>query len=104
MAHFITGFKGIKKCIQYIAIHPKKPIFYPSDSYDGSNTIRCTWSGTQVEELTTHNCLEYHQDADHARIINMIGSVSGIIHNILGLTVYRILQIELDVSYGTTYG
>ena len=31
----LPGFKVIKCCVQYLAIHPHKPIFYPSDSYDG---------------------------------------------------------------------
>ena len=51
-------FQGIKRCIQYIASHPHKPIFYTSNSYDGSNATRLTWSGTQVEDYTTQNFLE----------------------------------------------
>ena len=30
----ITGFQGIKSCVQYIAINLNKPIFYPYSSYD----------------------------------------------------------------------
>ena len=41
-------FQGIKGCIQYLASHPHKPIFYPSNYYDGSNFIRLTWVGDQV--------------------------------------------------------
>ena len=38
----LLGFQGIKRCVQYLAILPHKPIFYPSNSYDGSNVIRLT--------------------------------------------------------------
>ena len=48
-------FQGIKRCIQYLASHQHKPIFYPSNSYDGSNVIRLTWNGNQVEDHTTQN-------------------------------------------------
>ena len=41
-------FQGIKRCIQYLDSHPHKPIFYPSNYYDGSNANRITWSGNQV--------------------------------------------------------
>ena len=54
------GFQGIKRCVQYLASNPHKPIFYPSNSYDGPNIIRLTWSGNQVEDHTTKNCLEFH--------------------------------------------
>ena len=30
----LSGFQGIKQCVQYLAIHPHKPIFYPSHYYD----------------------------------------------------------------------
>ena len=70
VAHKLLGFQGIKRFIRYLFSHPHKPIFYLSDSYDGSNFIRLTWSSNEVEDYTTHNCLECHQDADHARIIN----------------------------------
>ena len=49
----ITGFQGIKRCIQYLDSHPNKPIFYPYKYYDGSNLIRLTWSFNQVEDYTT---------------------------------------------------
>ena len=75
VAPTIPGFQCIKKCDQYMASHPNKPIFHPSHSYYGSNVIGFTWSGNQVEYYTTQNCLECHQDSDHARIINRIRSV-----------------------------
>ena len=31
----LPGFQGIERCVQYLASHPHKPIFYPSNSYDG---------------------------------------------------------------------
>ena len=70
VAPTLPGFQVIKRCVQYMDIHPHKPIFYPSHSYDGSNVVRLSWSGNQVEDHTTQNCLEYHQDADHDRILN----------------------------------
>ena len=57
VAPTLPGFQGIKLCVQYMASHPHKPIFYPSDYYDGSNFISPTWSGNQVEDHTTQNCL-----------------------------------------------
>ena len=57
VAPTIPWFKGIKRFIQYIASHPHKPIFYPSNSYDGSNFIRLTYSGNQVEDCTNQNGL-----------------------------------------------
>ena len=94
----LPGFQGIKCCVQYLAIHPHKPIFYPSNSYDGSNFIRLTWSGNQVEYHTTHNCLECHQDSDHASIINRRRSVSGIIHALIGIAVCWKVQIRPDIA------
>ena len=44
VAPTLPGFQGIKQCVQYLYSHPHKPIFYPSNSYDGSNFIRLTWS------------------------------------------------------------
>ena len=87
VAPTLPGFQGIKRCVKYHAIHPHKPIFYPYNSYYGSNVIRLTWSGNQFEDHTTQNCLEYHKYADHARIINRIRSVSGILHTLLGVAV-----------------
>ena len=52
VAPTLPGFQGIKRCVQYLDIHPHKPIFYPSNYYDGSNVIRLTWSGNQVEYHT----------------------------------------------------
>ena len=45
----LPSFQGIKRCVQYLASHPHKSIFYPSNSYDGSNIIRLTWRGNKVE-------------------------------------------------------
>ena len=45
----LTGFQGINICVQYLASHPYKPIFYTSNYYDGSNFIILTWSGNQFE-------------------------------------------------------
>ena len=42
MAPTIHVFQGINRCIQYLAIHPHKPIFYPSSYCDDSNAIRLT--------------------------------------------------------------
>ena len=70
VAPTLPGFQGIKHCVKYLASHSHKPIFYSSNSYDGSNFIRLTLNSNEVEDYTTHNCLECHQDADHARIIN----------------------------------
>ena len=79
MAPNITGFQGIKCCVKYLDSHPHKPIFCPYDSYDGSKVIRLTWSGNQVEDYTTHNCLECHQDGDISIFFNRRLSVSCII-------------------------
>ena len=56
VAPTITGFQGLKICIQYISSHPHKPIFYPYTYYDGSNIIRIAWSVNKVKEYTTQNC------------------------------------------------
>ena len=56
----LHGFQGINRCVQYLAIHPHKPTFYPSNYYDGSNVIRLIWSLNQVEDYTTQNVLECH--------------------------------------------
>ena len=53
----ITGFQGLKHCIQYMDSHPHKPIFYPYNYYYGSNVIRLTWSWNQVEDYTNQHCL-----------------------------------------------
>ena len=57
VAPALPGFQGINRYVQYMASHPHKPIFYPSNYYDGSNIIRLTWIGNQVEDYTTQNCL-----------------------------------------------
>ena len=31
----VPGFQRIKRCVQYLASRPHKPIVYPSNSYDG---------------------------------------------------------------------
>ena len=48
VAHTLLGFQGIKRFVQYLDSHPHKPIFYPSNPYDGSNVIRFTCIGNQV--------------------------------------------------------
>ena len=103
MANTLPGFQGIKRCVKYLAIHPHKPILYPSYSYDGSNVIRLTWSGNQVEYHTTQKKLECHHDADHARIINRRRSVSGIIYTLLGVAVCWKVQIQPAIASGSTY-
>ena len=49
VAHNISGFQGIKCCIQYLDSHSHKPIFYPYNSYDVSDTIRLICIGNKVE-------------------------------------------------------
>ena len=104
MATALPGFQGIKRCVQYIASHPHKPIFYPSNSYDVSNVTRLIWSGNQVEYHTTQNFLECYQDADHARILNRRRSVSGIIHTLLGVAVLWKVQIQQAIASESTDG
>ena len=41
----LPDFQGIKTCVQYLDIHPHKPICYSSNYYDESNVIRLTWRG-----------------------------------------------------------
>ena len=57
MSSTLPVFQGLKLCIQYMASPPPRPIFYPYISYNVLDFIRLTWSGTEVEEYTTHNCL-----------------------------------------------
>ena len=83
----IPGFQGIKWCVQYLDSHPHKPIFYPYTSYYLSNVNIFTWIGNQVEDHTTQNVLECHQDVDHPININRRRSVSGILHTLLGVAV-----------------
>ena len=49
----LPGFQVINHCVKYMASHPHKPIFYSSNSHDGSNLIRLTRSGNQSEYYTT---------------------------------------------------
>ena len=35
VAPYLHFSQGIKRCVQYMVIHPHKPIFYPSNYYDG---------------------------------------------------------------------
>ena len=98
------GFQGIKRCVQYLDSHPHKPIFYPSNYYGGSNFIRLTCSGDQVEDYITHNFLEYHQDAYHARTFNRRRSVSGIICTLIGVYVCWKVYIQPDITSESTDG
>ena len=84
----LPGFQGIKCCIRYMASNHHETIFCPSTYYDVSNAIRLTWSGDQVEYYTTHNFPECHKDAYRARILNRIRLVSGVIHTLLGISVF----------------
>ena len=34
VAPTLPVFQCIKRCVQYLASHPHKPIFYPSNSHD----------------------------------------------------------------------
>ena len=71
VASTLRGFQGINCCVQYLYTHPHKPIFYPYNSYDGSNVISLTSIGNKVEDHTTQNGLEFHQDSDYDIIINI---------------------------------
>ena len=104
VAPTLPGFQGIKRCVKYLASHPHKPIFYPSTYYDGSNVIRLTLSGNQVEDHTTQNFLECHQDADHTRVLDIRQSVLGIIHTQLGIAVCWKVQIRTAVASDSTDG
>ena len=104
VAPTLPGFQGIKRCIEYLASQPHKPIFYPSNSYNVSNGIRLTWSGNQVEDHTTHNVLECNQDADHARILNRRRLVSGIIHTLIGVAVCWKVHIHPAIVSESTCG
>ena len=48
----LPGFQGINSCVQYLDIHPNKPISNSSNYYDRSNVIITTWSENQVEDHT----------------------------------------------------
>ena len=98
------GFQSIKQYIQYLASHTHNDIFYPSNSYYGSNVIIFRWSVNKVEDYTTHNCLELHQDADTDIFLNRRYSVSGIIHTFLGVSILCKVQIQLDTASDYTDG
>ena len=70
VAPTLPGFKIIERCVKYLDSHPHKHIFYPNSYDDGLNVIILTWSGNQVEDYTTQNCLKFHQNVDHDRILN----------------------------------
>ena len=101
VAPTITGFQCIKRFIKYLDSHSHKPIFYPSNYYYGSNSTRLTWSGNKSEEYRNHNCLEFHQYADHDIIISRRRSVSGIITTLLGVAICWKLQIKPAIAYST---
>ena len=42
VAHTLPGLQGIKRCVQYLASQPHKPIFTTYNSYYVSNVIRLT--------------------------------------------------------------
>ena len=104
VAPTLPCFQGIKCCVQYMASHPHKPIFYLSNYYEGSNFIRITWSGNQVEDRATDNFLECHQYSYHTIIINRRRSVSGIMHTLLGVSVCWKVHIQPAISSDSTYG
>ena len=66
--------------------------------------MRLTLSGNQVENYTTHNCLECHQYADHAIILNIRGSVSGIVHTIISVDVFWKVHIQPAIASDSNYG
>ena len=68
------------------------------------NIIRLTWKRAKVEDYTTHNFLELHKNVDHARILNRILYVSGIIHTILGVAVLWSVKIHIYVTSYSTNG
>ena len=57
VAPTFPGYQGIKRCVQYRTSKPHKPIFCPYNYNGGSNFIILAWSGNQVEEYTTQNCI-----------------------------------------------
>ena len=81
VAHTLNSFQGIKTCVKYLASHPHQPIFNPSKYFVGSNFIRITWIGNQVEDHTTHyfwNVIkmqiipELSTEDGHVRILYML--------------------------------
>ena len=87
VAPTLLGFQVIKQCIQYLDSQHHKPIFHPSNYYDGSNVTIITWSGNKFEDYTTQNVLECHKDADNYMINNIRRSVLGIIHYLISVDV-----------------
>ena len=77
---------------------------YPYNSYDGSNVIRLTWRGNQVEDCATKNFLECHQYSNYARIVNIRLLVSVIIYTLLGDSSCLKVQIQPDVASESTDG
>ena len=104
VAPIIPCFQGLKSCIQYLASHPYKIIFYPYNYCYGSNVIRLIWSGNQVKYYTTWNHLEPRQDKDCVKIINRRRSVSGVINNLLGSAVWSKVHIQPDIASDLTDG
>ena len=93
IAPALPGFQGISRCLQYLYNHPHKTIFYTYNPCEGYNIIKLKWIGDQVEDCTTQNCLEFRQFTYHARILNRRRTLSGIIHTLLGISVFWIVQI-----------
>ena len=61
--------------------------------------------GVGINLKTTQTIfLECRQYADHAIIINIRQSVSDIMHNMLGVSVWWKVPIQPDISYGSTDG
>ena len=57
-----------------------------------------------MEDYTIHNGLECHKDAYHDRNINIIMSISGIIHTLLRVAVFWKLYIQSAVASEFTDG
>ena len=98
VAPTLPSLQDIKRCVQYLSSQPHIPIFYPSNYYDESNVIRLTCSGNQFEDNTTQNYLEFHQDADHAIILNIRWSVLVITHTLLGIAVFWKVHIQPSIA------
>ena len=71
VSHTIPGFQVTKRCVQYLASYPQKPILHPSNYYDGLNVIILTLSGNKVKYYKFHHCLECHQYAYNDIILNI---------------------------------
>ena len=55
-----------------------------------------------MEDYTTKNNLDYHQDADHSWILNICQYVAVIIHTLLGGTICCKLKIQPEVASNYT--